>query len=280
MPAESLRDVESHFRFGDNWASYAGGIDDEAIAEAERGLLRLVPREALAGRMFLDIGCGSGIHALAALRLGAARVLAVDIDPRSVETTRALLAAQRPQARWSVETVSVFDLRPEQFGTFDVVYSWGVLHHTGDLDTAMRRAAALVAPGGLFAFALYRATHLDRFWVAEKRWYASASPRAQKLAQGVYTRLFKLGLAATGRSFSAYTAKKKTERGMDFDHDVHDWLGGYPYETIAPAEVARLMRELEFAEVRRIAREKRELGLFGSGCDEYVYRKGQAGIVT
>jgi 2-polyprenyl-6-hydroxyphenyl methylase/3-demethylubiquinone-9 3-methyltransferase len=273
MPAENLRAVESHFRFGDNWASYASSIDEEAIAEAERGILRLIPREELAARNFLDIGCGSGIHALAAARLGAQRILAVDIDPRSVETARALLSAHAPLARWGAETISVFDLDPAEVGTFDVVYSWGVLHHTGDLDGAMRRAAALVAPGGLFAFALYRATYLDRFWVAEKRWYRSASPGAQRLAQSLYTGLFKAALAATGRSFAAYAAKKKTERGMDFAHDVRDWLGGYPYETIAPEEVERLMRELNFSEVRRFARKKRELGLFGSGCDEYVYRK-------
>jgi 2-polyprenyl-6-hydroxyphenyl methylase/3-demethylubiquinone-9 3-methyltransferase len=274
MPAENLCAVESHFKFGDNWASFASGIDEEAIAEAERGLLRLIPRDALAGRTFLDIGCGSGIHALAALRLGAVRVLAVDIDARSVETTRELLTALAPPGRWSAEVVSVFDLRPEQFGTFDVVYSWGVLHHTGDLDSAMRRAGGLVAPGGLFAFALYRATRLDRFWIAEKRWYKSATPGAQRSAQRVYAGLFKLALAATGRSFTAYQAKKKTERGMDFDHDVRDWLGGYPYEAIAPAAVASLMQELGFSEVQRFARARRELGLFGSGCDEYVYRKG------
>jgi hypothetical protein len=130
-----------------------------------------------------------------------------------------------------------------------------------------------VAPGGLFAFALYRATYLDRFWVAEKRWYTSASPAAQRLAQGIYRRLFKLGHAVTGRSLSAYVAKKRTERGMDFDHDVLDWLGGYPYETIAPIDVVRLMGGLGFSEEQRFARETRALGLFGSGCDEYVYRK-------
>jgi 2-polyprenyl-6-hydroxyphenyl methylase/3-demethylubiquinone-9 3-methyltransferase len=273
MPAENLRAVESHFRFGDNWASYAGGIDAEAIAEAERGILRLISREELAARNFLDIGCGSGIHALAAARLGAKRILAVDIDPRSVETTRALLSARASHAFWNAETISVFDLDPAEVGTFDVVYSWDVLHHTGDLDTAMRRAAALVAPGGLFAFALYRRTHCDRLWTAEKRWYASASPRAQRLAQSLYTALFKVALAATGRSFAAYVAKKKRERGMEFAHDVRDWLGGYPYETIAPEEVERLMRELGLSEVRRFARARRSLGLFGSGCDEYVYRK-------
>lgn len=97
MPAENLRAIESHFKFGENWASFASGIDEEVIAEAERGLLRLVPREEIAGRSFLDIGCGSGIHALAAARLGAARIPAVDIDPRSVETTRGVLSEMAPQ---------------------------------------------------------------------------------------------------------------------------------------------------------------------------------------
>jgi SAM-dependent methyltransferase len=273
MPAENLHSVESHFKFGENWASFAGTIDAGVIAEAERGLLRLIPADEIAGRTFLDIGCGSGLHALAAARLGAKRIRAVDIDPQSVATTREVLSSMAPQSDWSAETVSVFDLDPDEIGRFDVVYSWGVLHHTGDLDGAMRRAAALVAPGGLFTFALYRATYLDRFWVAEKRWYKSASPGMQAFAHRAYSRLFKLGLAATGRRFSTYAAKKKTERGMDFDHDVHDWLGGYPYETISPAEVELLMRGLGFTPVRRFARKRREVGLFGSGCDEFVYRK-------
>lgn len=273
MSKDNLTSLESHFRFGDNWASYAKHINEERIAEAERGLLRLVPREELSGRTFLDIGCGSGIHSLAAARLGARRVQAVDLDPRSVETAQALLAARAPTTDSRVEVASVFDLTPDRIGTFDVVYSWGVLHHTGDLDTALRRAAALVAPGGLFAFALYRRTHLDSLWVMEKRWYTKASPQAQARARAVYTNLFKLGLLATGRDFATYAATYERERGMEFAHDVHDWLGGYPYEAIAPDEVETLMRKLGLSAVRTFARTGRSLGLLGSGCDEFVYRR-------
>ena len=273
MPAENLRALDSHFKFGENWASYAAGIDEEAIAEAERGLVRLVGREVLRGRTFLDIGCGSGLHALAALRLGAARVLAVDIDPRSVETAAELLGRLAPHVGWEAKQISVFDLDASTHGTFDVVYSWGVLHHTGAMEAAVRRAADLVAGRGLFVFALYRKTRLDPFWIAEKRWYTSAGPRAQKLAESVYTQLLRLRLAAAGRSFAAYEASKKTERGMDLAHDVRDWLGGYPYEAISPTEVVSLMSDLGFRGVRSFAHEGRPIGLFGSGCDEYVYQR-------
>ena len=79
----SLREAGSHFAFGQNWASYADLIDEERVAEAERGLVRLLGPDGVKGRTFLDIGCGSGLQAAAAIRLGAARVLALDIDPVS-----------------------------------------------------------------------------------------------------------------------------------------------------------------------------------------------------
>src|SRR6185312_67209 len=113
-------------------------------------------------------------------------------------------------------------------------------HHTGAMREAVQKAAQLVAPGGLFVFALYRKTRLCRFWRREKRWYAAASPRAQRTARAIYAALFRAGLIATGRSFTRYVANYKSARGMDFEHDVHDWLGGYPYESITPAEVAAL----------------------------------------
>jgi 2-polyprenyl-6-hydroxyphenyl methylase/3-demethylubiquinone-9 3-methyltransferase len=58
---------------------------------------------------------------------------------------------------------------------------------------------------------------------------------------------------------------------MDFSHDVHDWLGGYPYETALAAEVERKMTALGFKAERVFARPM-SFGLLGSGCDEYVYR--------
>lgn len=277
--ARNLTDAESHFAFGENWASYAKRIGPEQIAEAERGLRRLLANEPLTGKRFLDIGCGSGLHSLAALLLGAREVLAVDLDEKSVTTTREVLKQHAPAAHYTVEQVSVFALDPAMQGQFDVVYSWGVLHHTGDLDRALRCASKLVAPGGLLVFALYRKTLMCGVWKIEKRWYSHASPAAQKAVCAVYLALYRAGLWMRGRRFNDYVNNYKT-RGMDFYHDVHDWLGGYPYESISPHTVAEMMTQLGLVPVRswahlgRLGRLLgRNPGILGSGCDEYVYAR-------
>jgi SAM-dependent methyltransferase len=266
--ATSPRDLGSHFAFGQNWASYADLIDEERVAEAERGLVRLLGPDGVKGRTFLDIGCGSGLHAAAAIRLGAARVLALDIDPVSVETTRAVLRRYAAGAATEVRELSVFDLDPATNGTFDIVYSWGVLHHTGAMHEAVRKAAQMVAPGGVFAFALYRKTKMCGFWAREKKWYAAAGPRSQKAARVLFINWMRLLLR---RHFKPHVENYKSSRGMSFEHDVHDWLGGYPYESIAPSEVEALMRELHLEHMRSFTEPSH--GLLGSGCDEYVYRR-------
>jgi trans-aconitate methyltransferase len=266
--------AESRFAFGDNWASYAKLIGEEQIEGARQGLLKLLPEASFQGRSFLDIGCGSGLHAVAAARLGVRSILAIDLDPQSVATAEALLARHGAGVSWTVWRADVFDLQPKQHGLRDIVYSWGVLHHTGDVTEAIGKAASLVAPRGHLAMALYRPTRLDRFWVAEKRWYAKAGPRAQSLARTIYVGLLRARLALTGQRFRTYV-ESYSARGMDFRHDVHDWLGGYPYETVSAAAVEALMARLGLQKVREFAvsRSATPLGVFGSGCDEYVYRR-------
>ena len=274
MTDQDLTRVETHFAFGDNWASYAESITETEIAEAVAGLRRLLGESDLAGLRVLDIGSGSGIHSLAALRLGAAEVVAVDLDPNSVATTREVLR-QFAEGRGQVQQLSVFELDPARLGQFDIVYSWGVLHHTGDMNRAITRAAAMVAPKGLFAFALYRRTWLCPLWVREKKWYSQASERLQKRARRAYAVVLRLGLLATGRSFDDYVQNYHGKRGMDFDHDVHDWLGGYPYESISAQGVDATMRESGFALRRRFVQSGllHRIGILGSGCDEYVYAR-------
>ena len=159
----------TRFRFGENWAAYAELIDEEKLDDAQAGILKLIDKADIEGRSFLDIGCGSGIHALAAARLGAKSIYAVDLDIKSVETAKALFERFPLEVQFRIEEKSVFDLDSADIGTFDIVYSWGVLHHTGNVEMAVRKAADMVAPGGLFVFALYRPTSLDWFWLQEKR---------------------------------------------------------------------------------------------------------------
>ena len=270
-----LTQLSSHFAFGANWASYAEGIREHDIQEAERGLKRLLGTGVLTGKTFLDIGCGSGLHCLAALRLGASKVIACDIDPISVKTTQSVIAKFAPSACYEVIERSVFALDAATTGRFDVVYSWGVLHHTGDLARALKIAASLVAPGGVFVFALYRKTLFCPLWKYEKRWYANASPKQQALAKRLYVAGYAIGLSLIGKSLKNHIASYDGNRGMDFYHDVHDWLGGYPYESMSPRSVDQTMREQKFAYVRSFALNSamHRIGVLGSGCDEYVYRR-------
>lgn len=267
-----LRSLDSHFAFGENWAHYAKLIDESRISEAKAGLLRLLTTEELQGRSMLDVGCGSGLHSLAALLLGVGNIISVDIDPDSVATTRAVLAHHAPGTAHDVWQRSIFDMTPDKVGRFDIVYSWGVLHHTGAMREAVMNAAALVKSGGLFAFALYRKTRLCGPWTSLKRWYAHASEGQQKAAREVYIQLMRLRFMMTGRDFNAYRQNYKTARGMDYVHDVHDWMGGYPYESVSEADVDGWAREWGYQPVRRNVGPY-SLGLFGSGCDEYVYRR-------
>jgi SAM-dependent methyltransferase len=275
VEADDLTQLQSHFAFGRNWAQFAQKVSEEQTLEAVIGMQRLLQSESLAGKRFIDIGCGSGIHSLAALRMGADEVVAVDIDPDSVGTTRSLLEQYAPTLNWRVLERSVFALSPAELGRFDVVYSWGVLHHTGKLEKAISAAAGLVAAGGEFVVALYMRTLLCRLWTVEKQWYSKASSRAQRLARALYVFLYRIRSVIRGQSFKRYVAEYQRRRGMEFYTDVHDWMGGYPYESISVREMDNLMRPLGFARVRIDSLPTgpfASIGVFGTGCTEFVYK--------
>lgn len=263
---------EHRFEFGKNWESFSHLIDEDGIRRAEDRLTSFLGVGAVSGRTFLDVGCGSGLHSLAALRLGAKRVLAIDLDPHSVSTARAVLDRFWSDGNKSVENLSVFSLDREQVGEFDIVYSWGVLHHTGDMDRAIRTAAGHVKPGGLFAVALYGKTRYCRIWKRIKRWYVRAPAHEQARAERIYVRLFRFYLLLRGKRLATHIANyKKNKRGMDFYHDVRDWIGGYPYESITPRELDRLLAPLGFDLIKQKVHKRS--GLFGSGNDEFLFRR-------
>lgn len=268
--------LETHYGFGANWRSYASAAHATALEEAVAGLSRLLDSEALSGKRVLDLGCGSGIHSVAAAVLGAEEVVGIDIDPASVETARAVQSRLLPGRTVRFEVGSVFDLDPIDSGTYDIVYSWGVLHHTGDLHRALERAASLVAPGGVLVIALYRRTVCCPAWTREKRWYTHADDAARKRAEWLYIRAVQIALWLSGRRLSTYMATyQENRRGMDFLHDVRDWLGGFPYESLSEPEVDARLAALGFRSERRWVKADviSRLGLLGSGCDEYVFRR-------
>jgi 2-polyprenyl-3-methyl-5-hydroxy-6-metoxy-1,4-benzoquinol methylase len=265
---------KTHFAFGKNWLDYAQKIDEPRIAQAMKDLQRLNNGERLDGKTFLDIGCGSGLHALAAIRLGAKSVSCVDIDPDSVQATRNILAKFASETPAQVNIVSVFDMSPEKNGSYDVVYSWGVLHHTGDMYQAIRKAAALVAPGGIFMIALYKKTPFCGMWRVIKKHYTNSDSADQKWIMNFYLAVKHGYQRIRGIDYQSIIRDYAKKRGMNYYNDVHDWLGGYPYESISPEECTQFFTEINFklvcAKIQPMSRSK---GLFGSGCDEFVFAK-------
>ncbi len=275
MRSADLKSVATHFRFGENWTSFARLLVPERIGRAEACLRELIS-EDISGKSFLDIGSGSGLSALSAARMGVAHLVACDIDPDSVRTTKAVLEQHSPSKDFEVRQLSVFGLTPEAIGRFDVVYSWGVLHHTGSMWEAIDKAAALVTPGGLLVLALYLRTPFCPAWRIEKRLYVSSPKVIQDLLFHLYKGTAMFYMRLRGIDPKVTWNDYQTVRGMDQDHDIRDWLGGYPYESASPEEVEAFLAPKGFTMLRSF-RTKSRTGLMGTGCAEYVYRKSEVG---
>ena len=268
---------DRRFEFGSNWRRFLSILSEERIAEATASLETKLGPGAFAGASFLDAGSGSGLFSLAAMRLGAERVHSFDYDPESVGCTAELRRRYFPDdARWTVERGDV--LEPaflEGLGQFDVVYSWGVLHHTGEMWRALANVDRLVAPNGLLYIAIYNDQGArSRVWRRLKELY-NALPGPLRLpyllAIAVPRELLQLVRHLLRRDpmgyVRAWAEYDRGSRGMSRWHDIVDWIGGYPYEVATPDEVFCFYRErgYELRDLETVGR--------GSGCNQYVLRK-------
>jgi len=233
------------FGFGENWTRFLASLSDQQIEQATRAVSALVARD-LRAKTFVDVGSGSGLSSLAARRLGA-RVYSFDYDAQSVACTQELRRRFFPgDEAWTVAQGSVLD---EQYlstlGQFDVVYSWGVLHHTGQMWVAIENAARLVRAGGLFIIGIYNFRGGRRgtaTWTRLKRWYCKA-PRWQQAGwESAYLAWDLVSIAAVGRNPLRKIREYHSGRGMSWRHDAIDWLGGYPYEAATPGQILEFVR--------------------------------------
>jgi 2-polyprenyl-3-methyl-5-hydroxy-6-metoxy-1,4-benzoquinol methylase len=262
------------FSFGKNWLAFLRTVNEARIRAAEDALTRMLRVQRLDGRRFLDVGCGSGLSSLAARRLGA-RVHSFDYDPDSVACTeelRRLYAAD--DGDWTVERGSILDASyMDRLGEFNIVYSWGVLHHTGRMWPAVEAACRAVAPRGQLFIAIYNdlGTRSVR-WRAIKRLH-NRLPRPLKPVLTVAA-VFPEELKTAVRLCLALRPvdymrlwTSSTERGMHRWRDIVDWVGGYPYEFATPDAV------FEFCTARGFTLRNIKCGGVGLGCNEFVFER-------
>lgn len=264
------------FQFGKNWQSFLKVLNDGRIRSAEESLKKNLEADDLKGVRFLDIGSGSGLFSLAARRLGA-EVFSLDYDAASVACTAELKRRYFPEdPRWTIDHGSVLDASYiRQLGKFDVVYSWGVLHHTGEMWRAMENAQLPVSPGGKLYIAIYNnQSPWTAVWTRVKRIY-NLLPRPMRLPfvlvviapielRSLLYALVRFDLPRYVRSWTEYD---RNSRGMSRWHDIIDWVGGYPFETAKPEQVFDFYRERGFV-LNRLS----TCGC-GLGCNEYVFQR-------
>ena len=238
------------FKFGKNWQKFIKTVNEEKIKDAENALSSMVD---VRGKTFLDIGCGSGLMSLAARRLGA-KVFSFDNDPLCVECARELRKAYWNSYNWTIDQGNVLDMNYVcSLGKFDVVYAWGVLHHTGDMWRAFRMIPIL-ATDTVFV-AVYNDQGIrSMVWNFFKEFYCS-SWFGKTICTAVFFPLFYLN-----------SLRKKKKRGMSVYYDIVDWLGGYPYEVAAPDRVITFFKCSGF-ELKKIIKTK------GLGNNQYVFSK-------
>ena len=239
------------FSFGRNWQTFLEGFDDERVKIAEASLTDFLGMPDLRGNSFLDVGCGSGLFSYAAFNLGAKRIVSFDLDPFSVECCKYLRARVNNPSHWEVCEGSVLDRGfLSGLGTFDIVYSWGVLHHTGHMWDAIEQSAALVNPGGHYYIAIYNkilarngsTSWIHPFWLKVKTIYNTYPTLGTYILEPLAMTAYLAIVVARGENPIAHIRDYKSHRGMSWRTDATDWLGGYPYEFATVEEVFKFIK--------------------------------------
>ena len=252
------------FAFGKNWQSYsANALTAQRIEQARHAFGELLTGIDVQQKRFVDIGFGQGLSLVVAAEMGA-DVLGIDIDADNLEalkTTQQAMGCDKP-LRTRIASILDDEFAQSDRGGFDIVHSWGVLHHTGNMHKAIENACTLVADGGYFVCSIYNAHWSSPIWKVIK-WSYNKLPRpGRQIAVGLfYPVIFIAKWIVTGRN------PRKKDRGMDFLHDVVDWVGGYPYEYAGCEEIRDFVCQLGFDCL------KIRPAQVPTGCNEFVFRK-------
>jgi 2-polyprenyl-3-methyl-5-hydroxy-6-metoxy-1,4-benzoquinol methylase len=274
VSGQTPRSKQARFGFGENWKRFARDLEVERIEAARASLVEWLGQASLEGCSFLDVGSGSGLFSLAAALMGSHRIHSFDYDPQSVATTQSLRDRFEPDTDWTVEGGDAVDSTyMDSLGQWDIVYAWGVLHHTGDMWLAMDLTCARVKPGGRLFLSIYNDQgRASGRWRRVKKLYNALPPRFRVpysiivMAPIELRALFRYSI--NGR-FLEYFRLWRTAgaygRGMSRWHDLLDWVGGYPFEVATPERV------FEFCAQRRFELRKLKTCRGSPGNNQFVF---------
>jgi 2-polyprenyl-6-hydroxyphenyl methylase/3-demethylubiquinone-9 3-methyltransferase len=252
------------FDFGKNWMDFSKkSLDENRMEEAEKSLKDLIGEEAIKNKTFLDIGSGSGIFSITAKKIGAKKVVGFDISENSIKT--AFINKKRfvKNSEIDFQKQSILEKGFKKWGKFDIVYSWGVLHHTGDMWQAIKNSMSLVKKDGYFVIAIYNKHWTSPIWKIIK-WFYNISP---KIIKWLMIGFFYFVIAGAKFIVTGINPFKKKKRGMNFYYDVVDWVGGFPYQYASKQEMVDFFENKGFKLKKFIKSE------VPTGCNEFVFKK-------
>jgi 2-polyprenyl-6-hydroxyphenyl methylase/3-demethylubiquinone-9 3-methyltransferase len=253
------------FAFGENWRRFSERLQPKDYLRAKKSLQELIPN--LKGKTFLDVGSGSGLFSIAASALGAQKVLGFDVDAEAVSASTHLIekiSEWDPDVRTDVIDFKVESILNEDIDAqrYDVVYSWGVLHHTGDMYRSFDAIKNSVAEKGTLVISIYNKHFTSPIWKALKYTYVKSPNFVRKILVWVVLVVKFLAAFVISRQNPL-----KRKRGMHFYTDIVDWVGGYPYEYASVREVVDFFETHGFKLIKLI----RTKGF--TGCNEFVFEK-------
>ena len=272
-----LNDIKEgeRFGFGKNWSEFLDSVGEKQIGSAKNSFLEVWPYDNLSGKTFLDIGSGSGLSSLIARGLGAKKIFSFDYDQDSVSTSKKIKNKYDSSNQdWHIEQGSVLDEEyMKSLGKFDVVYSWGVLHHTGQMWKALEHAQVPVADNGYLFIAIYNDQGTkSKVWHFIKKTYCSG--RIGRLLMKILCIPYfiigglALDIVRLDNPIKRYTEYSK-KRGMSVYHDWIDWIGGLPFEVATPKVIEDFYSKYGLTLVASNLTDK-------LGCNEFVFKKSNS----